>query len=113
MSYRRKGNEGTHKGTFIGCVRNIPETQQPSGGGGDIFGEMGEDVRTFYPVAGGGLPVGIGVFLRRGVPGIRPASRTGEGGPAVVVVVYHLPFIQRQDVLFQLRQEEAAIIGHI
>ena len=31
----------------------------------------------------------------------------------MVVVVYHLPFIQRQDVLFRLRQEEAAIRGHV
>lgn len=47
ISYRREWNEGTHKGAFIGCVRNIPETQQPSGGGGDIFGEMGEDCARF------------------------------------------------------------------
>lgn len=53
------------------------------------------------------------MLLRRGVPGIRLASRAGEGSPAVVVVVYHLPFIQRQDVLFRLRQEEAAIRGHV
>lgn len=78
-------------------------------------GSAGEHLPLVHPVAGGDLQVGILLFRSSEVAGFKIPTVGIElvGGPAVVELVDHLRFVERQEAGAGLVAEQVTVVGHV
>ena len=115
MIYSRERQQGHDQGALICGPANISKPNQPCWGGSHALGQMLDGVCAPYPIARGGLVLGALMFFEACFTNFGFAACRGEGVEAVVVLVDHFAFVQRQHVypLGALCQEQAAVVAHV
>ena len=105
----RKWYKRYNKGPLICSTTNITEADQPLRDLLATLRELAQNILAAHPVARGRLELRVAFLLGGYFTFFRISPGGFEGVEAVVVVVNHLPLVQRQHPFFPRFVEEVAV----